>query len=158
MLHRHLETARAAGVPEAGLLLATDGDVLAFPDGHIQRQGRVPVGRIFRSRDGGSDIDAVALRERTALQHGLVVAAVALERGTGRIVSGPQLYGRGVTEEEALTLERAQPQVQADFEEATRGLRGDDAFVRETLIAAVRRAFKAAGHRRPAVLPAVLKL
>ncbi|MEN9798638.1 MAG: hypothetical protein RL653_2334 [Pseudomonadota bacterium] len=158
MLHRHLETARTAGVPEEGLLLATDGDVLAFPDGHVQRRGRVHVGRIFRSRDGGSDIDAAALRERAQLQHGLVVAALALERGTGRIVSGPQLYGRGVTEEEAATLEHAQQAVQADFAGATQGLRGDDAFVREALVASVRRAFKAAGHRRPAVLPAILKL
>ena len=158
MLHRHLETARAAGVPERGLLLAEDGDVLAFPDGDIRKEGRVPVGRLYRSREGGSDIDAAALKERAQLSHGLVVATVALERGSGRILAGPLLYGRGVTADEARSLEQGLATVQADFGEATAGLRGDDAHVREQLVASVRRLFKAHGHRRPSVLPAVLKL
>ena len=158
MLYRHLETARAAGVPERGLLLAEDGDVLAFPGGEVRKDGRVPVGRVYRSREGGSAIDEAALKERAKLGQGLVVAAVALERSTGRILSGPLLYGRGITADEARSLEVGLAVVQADFAEATAGLRGDDAHVREQLVASVRRLFKAHGHRRPHVLPAVLKL
>ena len=103
-------------------------------------------------------IDEAALKERAKLGQGLVVAAVALERSTGRILSGPLLYGRGITADEARSLETGLAVVQADFAEATAGLRGDDAHVREQLVGAVRRLFKAHGHRRPHVLPAVLKL
>ncbi len=157
MLHRHLELARECGVPDGGLLLARDGDVVGFEEGHPSTLGQVAHGRIFRDRFGGGGVVAETLKERAQLaETGIVVAVVALSNG--RVVRGPELYGRALSEDEAAVLPEAAELTNAQLAELSPAVLGDNSLLEEELTRAVRRAFKTYGTRRPAVLPVILRL
>ncbi|MBJ6760950.1 ribonuclease J [Myxococcaceae bacterium JPH2] len=159
MLHRHLATAREAGLEPARLLLAHDGDVVTFEDGHGRFTGSVPAGRILRDRFGGGMVTPDTLLERTRLaETGLVVAVIVIQRDTLKIAGGPQLSGQGLSAEEQAALPRVAEEARAFFSELSPQLRGDDALVREELTRAVRRAFKPYTARRPLVLPMVVRV
>ncbi|MBU8894299.1 ribonuclease J [Corallococcus sp. M34] len=159
MLHRHLATAREAGLEPGRLLLAHDGDVVGFEDGHGRFTGSVPSGRILRDRFGGGMVTPDTLVERTRLaETGLVVAVIVIQRDTLKIAGGPQLSGQGLSAEEQGALPRVAEEARAFFSELSPQLRGDDALVREELTRAVRRAFKPYTARRPLVLPMVVRV
>lgn len=155
-LHHHLEVAESVQVPSRFLM--RDGDVLGFDAHGAQSLGRVPVGRIFRERDSGAIIDPDALAEREEISHmGLVVALVAIDRSNNRLLWGPHLYGRGLLQHEMQLLPQMSLQVTQAFLEVSETLRQDEPLVKETLVRAVRKAFKAHGERRPSVMPIVMK-
>ncbi|MFL5322363.1 MAG: ribonuclease J [Myxococcaceae bacterium] len=158
-LHAHLKNAREAGIADDSMLLARDGDVLKLDQGRLRLDGTVPVGRLFRDRDGIGTVAEEVLKEREKLAYaGVVIAVVVIDRATGKIVAGPQLQGRGVTDEEAHTLERGADEVRSMLEETSPVLRADDAYMKDELIRAIRRLFKLRNHKRPTVMPAIVKL
>ncbi len=158
-LTAHLATARAAGLEEHQVLLARDGDVISFEDGHGQIVDSVPHGRLFRDRSGGGETSLDAFRERRAMnESGVVVATLALDRAKQAVVWGPTLHGRGLNAEEQRLLPSLSQTVRAELAPLTRQQLGDESFVREELLSAVRRAFKAALGRRPNVIPVIVAL
>ena len=159
MLAAHLELARTAGVPERHLFLARDGDVLDFDEGQGRRVGSAQVGRLAYSRAGGGDVSEESLTDRRRLaQGGVVAAALVLAADRRSFAAPPRLSGRGLTQEEERVLETAATDVQALLEEASPALWGDDAWLREELVRAVRRVFRERTGRRPPVVPLVFKL
>ncbi len=158
-LYAHLETARAQGLSVDHAFLLRDGEMLGFREGRGQRLGNAPAGRFHRDRFGTSHVLEEALRERQWLaEAGAVAVTVVLDSGTRAVKTAPVLAGRGLGVEESAALEQIGPEVRAAFEEISPALRGDDAFVREELTRAVRRAFKTRGFKRPTVLPQLVKL
>ncbi|NOK22774.1 ribonuclease J [Corallococcus carmarthensis] len=158
-LHRHLTTAREAGMAPEGLLLAHDGDVVTFEEGRGRFTGSVPTGRILRERSGDGVITQETLVERNRLaETGVVAAAVVLRRDTQALVAGPQLSGQGLSPDEQGVLSRVAQEARAFFEELNPQLRGDDALVREELVKAVKRAFKQHTSRRTLVVPLVVRV
>lgn len=159
-LYRHLQVARDTGViPNEGLLLARDGEVLEFADGLGRHAGEVEIGRIFRDRwgDGEMHMDAIAEREKLA-ELGIIAAALVIDPAKQRIVSGPHLTGRGLAIEESANLAEVAKEAREALEQISPPLLGDDAFVREELSRTVRRALKQRTGKRSAVLPLVVKL
>ncbi|MBX5482555.1 MAG: ribonuclease J [Myxococcaceae bacterium] len=159
-LHRHLQLARETGlVPEPGLLLARDGDVLEFQNGTGRHVAQIPTGRVLKDRWGDGQLDDAAVAEREKLAElGIIVAALVVDVAGQRIVSGPHLEGRGLSREEALFLPDVAVDARQTLETVTRALLGDVAFVREELTRAVRRAMKQRTGKRSAVLPIVVRL
>ncbi|WP_141328079.1 ribonuclease J [Myxococcus sp. AB025B] len=158
-LHRHLATAREAGLEPAQCLLAQDGDVVGFEEGRGRFTGSVPSGRIFKDRFGGGMVTPDTLHERVRLSEtGLVAAVVVLQRGTQQLVGGPQLSGQGLSLDEQVLLPRVAQDARALFEELSVQLRGDDALVREELTRVVRRAFRLYSSKRPLVVPMVVRV
>jgi ribonuclease J len=158
-LARHAAHAAAEGVPARHLLV--DGQVLELTDaGATVLEDRVPVGRVYTDRDAllGADIGALVVRDRRLLaEAGLCIAVLAVDRATGAVMRGPELFARGVAgfegsedtiRGEALhAIEEMTPQARLSVEE-----------VQETLRVAVRRFFRRETGRRPTVLPVVLEL
>jgi ribonuclease J len=158
-LHRHLTTAREAGMAPQGLLLAHDGDVVTFEEGQGRFTGSVPSGRILRERSGDGVVTPETLVERNRLaETGVVAAAVVLRRDTQALVAGPQLSGQGLAPDEQGVLSRVAQDARALFEALNPVLRGDDALVREELVRAVKRAFKQHTSRRLLVVPLVVRV
>jgi ribonuclease J len=158
-LARHAAHAVAEGVPGHDILV--DGKVLELADGGVSvAPGEVPVGRVYTDRDEllGADIGALVVKDRRLLaEAGLVIAVLAVERATGAVVRGPDLFARGVAgfegSEEALRGEALRA-----LEELSPTTRRDVAEVQETLRVAIRRWFRREVGRRPSVLPVVLEL
>ncbi|WNG24533.1 ribonuclease J [Cystobacter fuscus] len=158
-LHRHLTTARECGLAPEQLLLAQDGDLLAFEEGRGHFAGSVPTGRIYRDRFGQGQVTPEVLQERTRLaETGIIVAALVIERASLNVLTGPQLTSQGLNLDEQVLLARVAEDARGFFLEMSRELRGDDARVREELVKAVRRAFRLHSTKRPVVVPMVLKV
>jgi ribonuclease J len=158
-LARHAAHAAAEGVRGRHLLL--DGQVLELGDGRVSVLAEpVPVGRVYTDRDAllGQDIGAMVVKDRRLLaEAGLCIAVLVVDKATGAVIRGPELFARGVAgfdgaedelRAEALrALDELTPQARLSVEE-----------VQETLRVAVRRSLKRATGKRPTVLPVVLEL
>jgi ribonuclease J len=158
-LHRHLTTAREAGLAPEQLLLAQDGDLLTFEEGRGRFAGSVPTGRIHKDLYSGGVVTPEALQERTKLaETGVVVAALVIDRSSLALMAGPQLSGHGLSLDEQVLLPRIAEEARNLFLQLSPQLRGDDALVREELTRSVRRAFKLFTAKRPLVVPMVVKV
>lgn len=160
-LARHVAHAVAEGVPRERCHLLTDGEVLELDDaGARVLPERVPVGRVYANRDelGASDVPPLVVQDRRLLaEAGLCIAVLAVARSTGAVVRGPDLFGMGVA-----GLEGSEDEIKGEALRAVEALsavaRADPAEVQEAVRSAVRRWFRRATGRRPAVLPVVLEL
>ena len=158
-LHHHLGTARESGLRPEQLLLAKNGDLLAFEEGRGRFAGGVPSGRVYRDRFGQGEVTQDVIQERTRLaETGLLIAALVIDRASLNVLSGPQLSSQGLNLDEQALLSRVAADAKEFFLEMSRELRGDDARVREELVKAVRRAFRLYHTKRPVVVPMVLKV
>ncbi len=157
-LSRHAAHAAAEGVPRRDVLV--DGQVLELSDaGAAILADAVPVGRVYADRDALlGDIGALVVRDRRLLaETGLCIAVLAIDRSTGALVRGPDLFARGVA-----GLEGAEEEIRGEALRALEEMSGPSrtvvAEVQETLRAAVRRWFRRVTGKTPMVLPVVLEL
>lgn len=158
-LARHAAHAAAEGVPGRDVIV--DGQVLELSDaGAAVLAEPVPVGRVYTDRDAllGADIGALVVRDRRLLaEAGLCIVVLAVERASGAVVRGPELFARGVAGFEGAEEELRAEALRA-LEEMTGPARSDVAEVQETLRLALRRWFRKETGKRPTVLPVVLEL
>ncbi len=158
-LARHAAHAAAEGVPARDVLV--DGQVLELADGAARVvEGEVAVGRVYTDRDEllGADIGALVVKDRRLLaEAGLLIAVLAVERTTGAVVRGPELFARGVGGFEGSEDEIRAEALQA-IEELSGPARSDVQEVQEAVRVAVRRWFRRSVGKRPTVLPVVLEL
>jgi ribonuclease J len=158
-LARHAAHAAAEGVERREVIV--DGQVLALSDAGAEvLEEAVPVGRVYTDRDAllGADIGAIVVKDRRLLADaGLLIAVLAVERTTGAVVRGPELFARGVAGFEGAEEEIRGEALRA-IEELSGPARGDVAEVQEALRTSVRRWFKRTVGKRPTVLPVVLEL
>lgn len=158
-LHGHLALAKEVGLQDEQLFLASDGDVLGFDVEGARTLGRVPVGRHLMRREGVAPVSEAALQERRYLAaSGLVIAVVALQLGSGKILNGPVLQSHALQGDEIAALPLATENARTGLDELSEAMRCDDARVREELIRAVRKVFKQLLGTRPTVVPIVVRL
>lgn len=95
MVH-YRDLAIETGVPRDRVIMADIGDaVTVSPEGFKIADG-IPAGSVLVDGLTVGGVDRVVLRDRRALaRDGVIVAAVALDRETGRLVSGPDVTARG---------------------------------------------------------------
>ncbi|MBK7858099.1 MAG: ribonuclease J [Archangiaceae bacterium] len=157
-LHHHLGVAREAGLEPDRLRLAADGDLLGLDGSGLTTLGRVPVGKSFGRRESEAYVSAGALQERRNLDGGVVFAAVAIAAGSGRVMSGPHLTGRGLAADEEAMLGLAAEAAKASLMEISPVLRADDGRVIDQVLSGVRRVFKQLAGRKPNVVVQVLRV
>jgi ribonuclease J len=161
MLAQHARLAAAAGFARDRVLLAEDGDVLAFgPDG-ARKEAAVPAGRVLLDRSGQDGIDDVIVRDRRHLSNdGIVVPVVVLDKQTGRVESPPEIVTRGFidVEEQAGLIEEAARLLVAAVEARTAEERSDPALTRERVRLELRRFLRKRTQRRPMVIPVVMEV
>lgn len=157
-LARHAAHAAAEGV--AGRHLIVDGQVLEVDDRGARVRETATHGRVYVDRDAliGDEVGPLVIKDRRLLaEAGLVIAVLVVEKASGAVVRGPELYARGVA-----GFDLAEAEVRGDvvraLEELSAAARMDVNEVQEVLRASVRRFFRRSGARRPAVLPVVLEL
>jgi ribonuclease J len=146
-------------VPRRELLV--DGQVLELSDaGEVVLPEAVPVGRVYADRDAvlGADVGAIVVKDRRLLADaGLLIVVLAIERTTGAVVRGPELFARGVAGFDG-SEEQIRGEALRALEEMSEVSRTDVLEVQETLRVSVRRWFRREVGKRPTVLPVVLEL
>jgi ribonuclease J len=158
---KHSRLARAVGIPEDGILLATDGDQIRFTaDGAVFRE-RVETGRVFVDGKGVGDVSRIVLRDRRHLAaDGLVIAYAAVDPIARKIVTDPDLITRGFTleEEQAQLLEQARKIFAEIVARALSEPTQDWLEIQNQVSKALRKLFFKLLERRPMILPLILTL
>ncbi len=161
MLAQHARLAGEAGLAADRVLLAEDGDVLAFSQGRGHKQARIAAGRVLLDRSGGDGIEDVVLRDRRQLSaDGIVVPVLVLDKQTGRATQAPEFVTRGFVDAggSAELLEAAGRFLVESVESRSSAERCDPMLTRERLRQQLRRFFRKRTQRRPMVIPVVMEI
>jgi ribonuclease J len=159
-LVRHVQLARAVGIPDENCFLLEDGEVLELTRDSAKKAAPVPVGRVFVDGKGVGDVEDVVIRDRRHLsEDGMVLAVMAIHQQSGEIVAGPDLITRGFMRADGgeEILERARQIVLQTMKEINRETRTDPGEVQEEVRKALRRYFYKALERRPVVLAFIME-
>ena len=161
MLAQHKRLAVAAGMDEARVLVAEDGDVLRFDEAGARHEAQTPAGRVLLDGPGDLGVEEEVVRDRRRLAaNGIVVPVLLIGRESGQMEKAPHIVSRGFVNrsgEGHLLLEAEQMLLQ-EMEGRPREERRDLALTRERARLSLRRFFKQRTQRRPMVLPVVMEV
>ena len=162
MLAQHGRLAVEAGLAADRVLLAEDGEVLAFDERGGRKENRVEAGRVLLDRSGLEGVEDVVLRDRKHLSaEGIVVPVIVLDKTTGDMQSSPEIVTRGFVDAEgprADVLEEAARLLLGTVDSRPAEERRDPALLRERVRADLRRFFRKRTQRRPMVIPVVMEV
>ena len=158
-LVRHGQLATQLGVAEDHVFVVENGTVLEFSAYHGRISGKVASGAVYVDGRGVGDVGSAVIRERTQLsQDGVLVVAVTVDLGRGRILAGPDVVTRGfvyVRESEALLTE-----IKATLTRALRELEGNPmdwpllkGVIRDRALEVV----ELRTGRKPTILPVIME-
>ncbi|MGA6925075.1 MAG: ribonuclease J, partial [Desulfosarcina sp.] len=160
-LLKHCQLARDMGLAEERALLLENGcPLLLSPNGHTLEPSRES-GRVFVDGKGIGDVGEMELRDRRHLaNHGLVLVFLALNQGSGAIISGPDILTRGFVPEAdgSALLDEARQLVCDILSEHSRAAVSDWEELRVEVRKTLRRFFNKTMDRRPLVLPVIMEL
>ncbi len=95
-LSLHARLAQSVGIPEENIFILEDGDVLELGPQSAKITGKVGSGNVYVDGLSVGDIGGVVLRNRRMLsKDGIVVAIIAVQRQTGKLVGRPDIVTRG---------------------------------------------------------------
>lgn len=146
--------------PRPEILLAENGDVLAFDGAGARIAGKVPVGRVLIDDTRTGEVGDEVLRDRRHLaEDGLVVPVVAINKQTGALEGVPDIITRGfVMEDSAALLADGARLLNDVFEQSSIEERTDQGLIKEKLRVELRRFFRKRSGRRPFVLPVIMEI
>ncbi|MBO4213676.1 MAG: ribonuclease J [Lachnospiraceae bacterium] len=98
--YRHLvaqaKIAEDLGIDKQNIIILKSGEVLALSEFGATITGCVPNGAILVDGLGIGDVGNIVLHDRQRLaDDGIIIVVLALEAGTGRVLSGPDILSRG---------------------------------------------------------------
>ena len=160
-LCKHIELARAVGVPADNCFLMENGDVLELDGQDAWRVEPVATGKVFVDGKGVGDVEDVVIRDRRHLsEDGMVVVAMAVHQRTGEVAAGPDLLARGFmrSEEEDDVLDTARASLRAYVDGCGVEMRTDSAELKEGIRRSLRKFFEKRLHRRPVIVPYIMEM
>jgi ribonuclease J len=160
-LVKHAQLARSLGWSEERALVISNGTPLTLSANGHRFEPKVETGRVFIDGKGVGDVGEMELRDRRHLaNHGLVIVFLALNQGSGEIVSGPEIITRGFIPEDDSEelLQEAKRLVCAMLEEHSREAISDWEELRVEVRKTLRRLFNKTIDRRPLILPIIMEL
>ena len=90
------QIAEDLGIAKENIFMLNSGDVLEMDADGAAVSGKVPTGTILVDGLGVGDVGNVVLRDRQHLaEDGIMIVVLALDSGSGQLVSGPDLVSRG---------------------------------------------------------------
>ena len=163
--YRHLKAqaklARTLGYKDEDIFILQSGNVLEITPDSAEVVDDVPVGNILVDGIGVGDVGNIVLRDRQHLaEDGIVIVAFALESGTARVVSEPEITSRGfVYIKEAEEMMKGAGVVVQDalYNCAERGWT-DRNHIKSVVKDKLSDFFWKKTHRRPMVLPMILEI
>ncbi len=96
MLVHNAELAeKECGIPRSNIFVCDSGDVLEITPDTARKNGRVHVGGVMYD-DSGAVVSEVVLKDRIHMsQEGMFVVVLTVQRGTGRLMTSPDIISRG---------------------------------------------------------------
>jgi len=151
--------AHQTGVPVKNLMMCDDGTVVDLKGGVAKIVGQIDIGYVYVD---GSKVGLVTdedLKDRRVLaEEGFISVVCAVNRQTGKIVTGPDILARGVAETDR-AFEEVKPKIAQALEEAVRDNKGHTTHQLQQVIRRVVGSW--AGRklrRRPMIVPVVVEV
>lgn len=96
MLVHNAELAeKECGIPRDNIFVCDAGDVVEIDHNGAKKIGRIPVGGVMYD-DAGAVVSEVVLKDRIHMsQEGMFVVVLTIQRGTGRLLTSPDIISRG---------------------------------------------------------------
>jgi len=95
-LSLHAKLAQTVGIPKDNTFVLEDGDILELGSQAAKITGKVGSGNVYVDGLSVGDVGGVVLRNRRMLsKDGIVVAIIAVNRQTGKLVGRPDIVTRG---------------------------------------------------------------
>jgi ribonuclease J len=83
------------GIPRSNIFVSDSGDVIEIDTEGARKAGRVKVGGVMYD-DSGAIVSEVVLKDRIHMANeGMFVVVLTLQRGTGRLLTSPDIISRG---------------------------------------------------------------
>jgi ribonuclease J len=159
-LSLHAMLAQSVGIPKENVFVLEDGDILEISAESARVNGKVNSGNIYVDGLSVGDIGGVVLRNRRMLsKDGIVVAIIAINKQTGKLVGRPDIVTRGFVDTRKFKdmIEESRNLLTNTFDHS--GVRTAEwsyinAKVRDTLD----KFFYERTKRRPMILPFMVKV
>jgi len=158
-LKRHIELAKATGVPEKVILLE-DGEILTLDKDHAEKTGKVTTGRVCIDNNSTADVvgDTV-IRDRKHLgADGLFLPIIAINRATGEVEGMPEITTRGFAADDPELLRNARDIVVRTLESSNAVERRDYGVMKDKIRADLKRFLQKNANRRPMIMPIILEI
>ena len=162
-LAQHARVARrvlAGADRSVQVLLAQDGDIIQFDKAGARIADKAPTGRVLIDVTRVGEVGDEVLRDRRHLAaDGIVVAVVAISRGTGALAGPPEIVARGfVSGDDEAIFDDAGGAIAECIQSSSMEERTDQGLMTEKLRVELRRFFKKRSGRRPLVLPVLMEI
>ncbi len=157
----HARLAREMGIAEDRILLAENGQTVAFDEAGGRKEDTVPTGRILVDGKGIGDVGRSLLRERRALsEDGFVAVTLAFDEETGVVMYGPEIVSRGFVfeHETGHLLDDAICVVLEIIEDIGPDVPDRMQKIRGRIQSDLRKYFTFTIRRRPVILPFILDI
>jgi len=95
LVHNARLAEKEAGIPRQNIFVCDSGDVIEITADGAKKNGRIPVGGTMYD-DSGAVVSEVVLKDRIHMANeGMFVVLLTLQRGTGRLLTSPDIISRG---------------------------------------------------------------
>lgn len=95
LVHNARLAEKECGIKRENIFVCDSGDVLEFTPEGARKAGRIPVGGTMYD-DSGAVVSEVVLKDRIHMANeGMFVVVLTLQRGTGRLLTSPDIISRG---------------------------------------------------------------
>jgi ribonuclease J len=162
--YRHLamnaKLAQSIGIPAERTFVMEDGDILELDAASARVSGKVTSGNVYVDGLSVGDISGVILRNRRMLSRdGIVVAIVALNKQSGKLVGRPDIVSRGFVDiVESREMLEAGKDMLTEVLNHGRTHSTDRGFVENEVKNALDRYFYEKTKRRPMILPVLVQV
>jgi ribonuclease J len=157
----HSRLAEQVGISKQNILLAENGQIIAFDENGGRVSDNVVTGRVLIDGKGIGDVGRSVLKERRDLsEDGLVVVNMAFDEETGIVIFGPEIVSRGFVfeTETGHLLEDAKCVILEIVEEIGPEVPERAVKIRSQIQKTLRKYFSFTIKRRPVILPFILEV
>ncbi len=159
--YRHLvanqQLAMQTGVPEENTILAEDGTVIDLKDGVATVVGQLDLGFVYVDGSTVGEITDADLKDRRILgEEGFISIILMVERGSGKVIVGPEIHARGFAEDDKV-FDSIKPKIIAAVAEAVQNGVHDQYALSQVVRRVVGRWVNTSFRRRPMIVPLVIE-
>jgi ribonuclease J len=157
----HARLAQDVGIAKENILIAENGQTIAFDENGGRLRDTIVTGRILVDGKGIGDVGRSVLKDRRVLsEDGLVVVTIVFDEETGYIMYGPEIVSRGFVfeTETGHLLEDSKCVILEVIEETHPDTLNRIEKIRSKIQTNLRKYFYFAIRRRPIVIPIILEI
>lgn len=161
VLYRKLVQSMGDLVPDDNIIVAEDGDIIAINNEYAAISDKAPAAYIYVDGTTVGDVGEVVVRDRQMLaRDGILMVVVGIDRGSGDLVSGPDIVSRGYVHmrESGDLMETAKTAVRRALTENHTPAAADVAFINRRVKDTVNELLYRETRRRPIIIPVVMEI